>query len=48
MRQCGPSRINKTVLPLRNDVQPRVQMKFNVVSGRCTKEKKGDFDGEGR
>jgi len=46
MRQCGPAWKKNSVPPLRQNFQPRVQVKFNVVSRRSTEEEKWNLDRE--
>ena len=41
MRQRRPARKNNAVLPLRENFEPRVKMKLDIVSRRNAKKKKG-------
>ena len=43
MRQRCPARINNPVLPLGKNFEPRVQVKVDIVSGRCAPEKEWNF-----
>src|ERR1700680_113452 len=48
MRQRGPARINNALLPLRENLKPRIEMKLQIVSRRSTKKEKGNFHRDGR
>ena len=47
VRQRSPPRIEDPLLPLRENLQPGIQMEFNVVAGGQAEKEKRNFDGEG-
>src|ERR1700676_1774887 len=48
VRQSRPAWINNAMLPLRENLKPRIEMKLQIVPRRNPKEEEGNFDSESR
>jgi hypothetical protein len=48
VRHRSPARQKDSLLPLRQNIEPGIEVKFNVVAGRRSEKEEGNLDRESR